>query len=121
VTRSALELVQAFFDAVEPRSDLLAATVEFLPLTHELAYGPAGVIRALDDIAEQFRDYDVRPAELKAVGDQRVLVQLERTGLSHHSDMPISDRFAQIFTVRDGRIARIESFRTLEAAVAALG
>jgi ketosteroid isomerase-like protein len=117
----AIDVVRAFFDSPAAREDLLAPDIEFLPLTHEHVFGPAAVIRALDDIAEQFRDYDVRATELIPVGNDFVLVRLERTGLTHRSDMPIADRFAQVFSVRAGRITRMESFRTFEEARDSLG
>jgi hypothetical protein len=116
MTAPASDVVQAFFDSPDARPDLLAPDVEFLPLTREPAFGPAAVVRAIDDIAAHFRDYDVRPAQLIPVDAEHVVVHLERTGVTHRSDMPITDRFAQVFSVRSGQIIRIESFRTPEEA-----
>jgi ketosteroid isomerase-like protein len=121
MTTPALDVVRSFFDAPGARPDVLARDVEFLPLTGEPVIGPAAVGRALDDIAELFREYDVRLAQLIPVDDDRVIVSLERTGLSHHSDIPINDHFAQVYSVRSGRISRIESFRTFEDARDSLG
>jgi ketosteroid isomerase-like protein len=109
---SALETVTAFFD-LELRLDVLAPDVEFRPLTGQVIFGPAGVAAALDDIAQQFRDYDVAPVELTPVSDEVVLVALRRTGLTHRGDVPVTDTFAQLFRVRDRLIVRIESFKTL--------
>jgi len=113
VAKPALEIVAAFFD--DPPA-MVAQDVEFMPLTRELAFGRDAVVRALADIAEQFRDYEVRPAELIPAGEDTVIARLERTGVTHRSDMPITDTFAQVFTVRDGQIVRIESFKTLAEA-----
>ena len=115
MARSALAAVTLFFD-LSARRDVLAAEVEFLPLTGEVVVGPDGVTQALDDIAEQFRIYDVRPEAMTPVGDEAVLVELRREGLTHRGEFPLTDRFAQVFSVRDGQIVRIESFKTLEAA-----
>jgi ketosteroid isomerase-like protein len=116
VGRSAIEVVQDFFDAPEVRRDVLAPDVEFLPLSKEPSMGPEKVVQALADIAELFREYEVHPAALVPLDDEQVLVQLERTGLTYRSEVRITDRFVQIFTVRSGRIVRIESFRTPEEA-----
>jgi ketosteroid isomerase-like protein len=120
---SAVEIVEAFFDARrnETPSPLLAADVEFLPLTREPAFGPEGLERSLDDISEQFRHYDVWPAQLVAHDPDTVIAVLHRRGVTHRGDVPIEDRFAQVFTVEDGRITRIQSFKTLEDARSALG
>jgi ketosteroid isomerase-like protein len=109
---SALETVTAFFDQ-ELRLEFLAPDVEFRPLTGQVFFGREGFAAALDDIAQQFRDYDVAPVELTAAGDELVLVALQRTGVTHRGDVPVTDTFAQIFTVRDRVIVRIESFKTL--------
>ena len=118
---SAIDVVRAFFDTPEMRADLLDPAVEFLPLTHDHVLGPAGVLRILDDIAEHFRDYDVQATEFVPIDDEHVLVRLERTGLTHHSDLPLTDHFAQIFSVRSGRVLRMESFKTPEEALDSLG
>jgi ketosteroid isomerase-like protein len=121
--RAAVEIVEEFF-AIRRTADstrLLAQDVEFLPLTREPAFGPDGFERSLEDLAEQFRDYDVWPGELVSHGPDTVIAVLNRRGVTHRGDVPIEDRFAQVFTVEDGQITRIESFKTLEDAQSALG
>ena len=112
---TSVEIVNCFFD-LSARNDVLARDVEFLPLTGEVKFGPAGIAEALDDIAQHFRVYDVSPVRLTPIGDDAVLVELRRHGLTHRGDVPVTDTFAQIFTVREERIVRIESFKTLQAA-----
>jgi hypothetical protein len=73
-------------------------------------------MRAIEEIAEYFRAYDVRPEELIPAGDEVVLVRLRRVGRTHHSDSAISDSFAQVYIVRGERIVSIESFRRIEDA-----
>jgi ketosteroid isomerase-like protein len=116
--RAALEVVEEFFarGRTADASSLLAHDVEFLPLTREPAFGPDGFERSLEDLAAQFRDYDVWPGELVRHGRDTVIAVLNRRGITHRSDVPIEDRFAQVFTVEDGRITRIQSFKTLEDA-----
>jgi ketosteroid isomerase-like protein len=121
--RAAVEIVEEFFASrrTPDASRLLAPDVEFLPLTREPAFGPDGLERSLADIADQFRDYDVWPGELVPHDGDTVIAVLNRRGVTYRGDVPIEDRFAQVFTVEDGRITRIESFKTLEDARSALG
>ena len=113
---SAVDIVRAFVEEPDARPDYLAPDVEFFPLTNEAAYGPAAVIQTLDDIAEHFHTYHVEAEQLIAIDAEHVLVHLRRTGIPLRSDVPITDRFAQIVTVRARLITRIESFRTPEEA-----
>ena len=121
--RAAVDIVEEFFASrrTADSTRLLAPEVEFLPLTREPAFGPDGLERSLADIADQFRDYDVWPGELVAHGPETVIALLNRRGVTHRGDVPIEDRFAQVFTVEDGRITRIQSFKTLDDARSALG
>jgi ketosteroid isomerase-like protein len=121
--RAAVEIVEEFFASrrTADASHLLAPDVEFLPLTREATFGPEGFERSLADIADQFRDYDVWPGELVPYGPATVIAVLNRRGVTHRGDVPIEDRFAQVFTVEDGQITRIQSFKTLEDAQSALG
>jgi hypothetical protein len=115
--RPAVEIVETFFAGRRGHdASTLAPGVEFIPISRERAYGPEGLERSLGDIAAQFRDYEVWPAELLAHGDRVVVALMRRRGLTHRGDVPIEDRFVQVFTVEDGRITRIESFKTLEEA-----
>jgi ketosteroid isomerase-like protein len=121
--RAAVEIVEEFFASrrTADAAHLLAPDVEFLPLTREPAFGPEGLERSLADIADQFRDYDVWPGELVPHGPDTVIAVLKRRGVTHRGDVPIEDRFAQVLTVEDGRITRIQSFKTLDDARSSLG
>jgi ketosteroid isomerase-like protein len=115
--RPAVEIVEAFLAGRRGHdASTLAPDVEFIPISRERAYGPEGLERSLGDIAEQFRDYDVWPAELLPHGKGVVIALMRRRGLTHRGDVPIEDRFVQVFTIEDERITRIESFKTLEEA-----
>ena len=83
--------------------------------------GRNGLEEALDDIAEQFRTYDVRASDVLALDDSTVVVGLSRSALTHRGDVPITDRFAQLFSVRDGLVVRVQSYRTVDDALASVG
>lgn len=118
---SAAEIVQTFIEQPDMRPGLLAPDVEFLPLTNEVAYGPAAVLRTIEDIAGHFHSYDVQAERLISVDGGRVLVHLCRTGVSLRGNLPVTDHFAQVYSVRHGLITRIESFRTPEEASESVG
>ena len=64
--------------------------------------------------------YHVVPVELIDVGDKVVaVVQMEGTGPV--SQIALDDRFAFVFTLRDGRIVREQAFRNREEALEAAG
>jgi ketosteroid isomerase-like protein len=110
-----VEIVRAFFEAAldDPDAggqDYLADDVEFIPFTRIAgpSQGAVGFMRRIADISDQFEDYQVRPERLQAVGDL-VVADLRREARSKRGPGVISDRFAQVFTLRDGKIARIKS------------
>jgi ketosteroid isomerase-like protein len=66
--------------------------------------------------------YDVVPVELIDAGDQVVTVaQVTGEGTESGIAMDDSDRFAFLFTIKNGRIVREQAFRNREEAVEAAG
>ena len=120
-----VEIVRAFFDAAlvtpEDAAAFLADDAEFLPLGHfgAAAPGPQGFHQRIADISDQFAEYEVRPTEFRARGDL-VAVALERHARSARSTVDLTDRFAQVFGLRDGEIVRIESYPSFDEALEAL-
>jgi ketosteroid isomerase-like protein len=64
--------------------------------------------------------YDVVPVELIDVGDKVVAVA-QTVGTGPVSKISVDDRFAFVFTLRDGRIVREQAFRNKEEALEAAG
>jgi ketosteroid isomerase-like protein len=120
-----VEIVSAFFAAApEPAYEaFLADDVEFVPFTRLAgggSRGPAGFSRQIAEMADQFAEYEVQPEQLRPIGDH-VVASLQRRARSPRSPAQITDRFAQIFTVRDGKIVRIQSFPSFGEALEAAG
>ena len=120
-----VEIVRAFFAAAldQPGAQAqtyLADDVEFIPFTRLAGptRGPLGFIDQIAEIADQFAEYEVRPERLEAVGNL-VVADLRRTAKSKRGPAEISDRFAQVFTLRDGKITRIKSFPSFADALEA--
>ena len=81
----------------------------------------------LDDVRALFRSFlgmweEIRfePERFIAHGD-RVVVILTVRSRGHRSGIPVADRIAHVFTLRDGLVARHVQYRTPEAAAEAVG
>jgi ketosteroid isomerase-like protein len=64
--------------------------------------------------------YDVVPVELIDVGDKVVAVA-QVVGAGTVSQIELDDRFAFVFTVKNGRVVREQAFRNREEALEAAG
>src|SRR5262245_53007002 len=120
-----VEIVQAFVEAVgrDPRDAAqrwLAADCHYHPFGHPdgPAEGPGGFAHRLGDLSDQFDSYEVRTGRVEQVGEL-VVAELLREAKSKRGPAVIKDRFSQVFTLRDGKIVRVESFPTFGRAVEA--
>jgi len=120
-----VELIRAGFSA-HNRGDM-DALVEFYDpdcVFETLLLGTHHGNEAIRLIYEENRKtlsgYDVVPVELIDAGDKVVAVaQTVGTGLV--SQIAVDDRFAFVFTMRDGRCVREQAFRNREEALEAAG
>ena len=119
-----VEIVAAFFEAATSNEHeaYLADDVEFVPFTRLAgrSRGPEGFTRQIAEIADQFAEYEVRAEQLRPVGD-RVVAALQRRARSTRSPVPLTDRFAQVFTLLDREIVRIQSYPSFSEALEAAG
>jgi ketosteroid isomerase-like protein len=83
--------------------------------------GHEGVRRFLADNAENFELFELRADDVRAVGDDRVLVtgtvHVRSSGGGVELDFP----FAVVDTFRDGKASRSEDFRDRRLALKAVG
>lgn len=84
-----------------------------------------GVYRGFDGLQafseswdESWEATDLQPEEFIEVGDQVVAV-IRQVGRGRLSGADVEQRFAQLWTLRDGKIVRMEMHPNREAAVAA--
>ncbi|HEY1276784.1 MAG TPA: nuclear transport factor 2 family protein [Thermoleophilaceae bacterium] len=120
-----VEIVSAFIEATirdttEGPQSYLSADCEFNPFRHPdgPAKGPDGFTRRLEELTAQFETYLARPSRLEQVGEL-VVAELEREVRSKRGPAVIKDRFSQVFTLRDRKIVRVESFPTFGEALEA--
>jgi ketosteroid isomerase-like protein len=122
-----LELVRAGF-AAHNRGDLDALTqfydedVVFETLLLGTHRGNEAIRLIYEENQKVLSGYDVVPVELIDAGDQVVAVaQVSGVGSSSKIAMEDRDRFAFLFTIKDGRCVREQAFRNRDEALEAAG
>jgi ketosteroid isomerase-like protein len=133
MSEESVELVRRMIEAVSrgdmERAFALAdppADFEFIPsgvLIPDLStpqHGPAGLRRILYEFFGEFEDFYFSVHELIAAGDQ-VFVAFTMHGRGKHSGAETTMDGWTVWTVRDGRAARILGFTDREPALEAAG
>ena len=80
----------------------------------------AAIGGALKSMFEIYEDYRVEPEEYMDAGD-RVFVVARNRGTARGSGMEVDQRFAFVWTVRDGKLARLEVYTDRAEALEAAG
>jgi len=122
-----LDLIRAGF-AAHNRGDLDALMqvydpdVVFETLLLGTHHGNEAIRLIYEENQKTLSGYDVEPVELIETGDQVVAVaQVTGVGPSSQIAMDDSDRFAFLFTIKNGRVVREQAFRNREEAIEAAG
>jgi ketosteroid isomerase-like protein len=82
--------------------------------------GPLGLREFVDSWTESFSSEQIEAEEMVDAGDQ-VLVTVHHSGRGKTSGIEVDQRFAMVWTLRDGRAVRMEMYPTREDALAAFG
>jgi uncharacterized protein len=107
------DLIARFFDPdVEMELSLLPDA--------EVYRGHDGVRTALQRFLESWAEYEFELEELIDAGDKVVTVYRER-GRGRQSGVEVGLRFAQLWTIRAGKIVAYEEYRDVADALAAAG
>ena len=72
--------------------------------------GREGVREALATSDETFETFTLTPVDLIGVGDDHVVVVLRMSGRGRGSGVPVEDRIAHLWTVRDGRAVALQVY-----------
>jgi ketosteroid isomerase-like protein len=122
-----LDLIRAGF-AAHNRGDLDALTqvydpdVVFETLLLGTHHGNEAIRLIYEENQKTLSGYTVDPIELIDAGDQVVAVaQVNGVGLASQIAMEERDRFAFLFTIKNGRVVREQAFRNREEALQAAG
>jgi uncharacterized protein len=82
--------------------------------------GHEGMARYMTTQMEAFEELQVEPLEFVDAGD-RVMVPIQLGGKARHTGIEIDFAVVHVWTVRDGKIARLEMFRGRAEALEAAG
>ena len=84
----------------------------------ERFHGPAGVVKEAKRWEEMWIDYRFEVEGLIDAGDKVVLLY-HQVGKAKESEVEINERAGWVYTLREGKIARVEMFQDREAALRA--
>jgi ketosteroid isomerase-like protein len=100
--------LQGLFETFAP--DVVWDTSHFRDWPEAAYYGTDGVQRFLSEWLEVWDEYEVTVEELIAVPDGRVLSLMRHRGRGRASGVPMDLPMAQIATLRDGKVIRLDNY-----------
>jgi ketosteroid isomerase-like protein len=90
-------------------------------LDFSVAYGREEVVRTVRHYIGAFEDYDYEAQRLTDLGSGAVLAILTEEGRGKSSGVPVRQSFAALYTLIDGKIARVTFFPSEDQALEAAG
>lgn len=104
----------AVFDSYQP--DIEWQTLSIAP--GAMAYrGHEGVRTFMRAWLGAWREWHIDVEEVSGLGADRVLTVFRQYGMMRDSEFEVEQRVAQIWTLREGRVARVQDFSSRAAAV----
>ncbi len=82
----------------------------------ERFHGPAGVVEEAKRWEDMWSDYRFEVEDLLGSGD-RVVLLYHQVGKAKGSGVEVEERAAWVYTLREGKIARVEMFQDRETAL----
>jgi ketosteroid isomerase-like protein len=83
--------------------------------------GYGGALEWLKTFQEDIRGLRVELTEVIDAGGDQVVAVNELRGTWERSGVPVEGRYASVFTLLNGRIVRVQAFKTREEALEAVG
>jgi ketosteroid isomerase-like protein len=84
-------------------------------------HGVEAVRDYVTDWFETFDDFKSVPEEVLDVGGDQVVAVVRISGRARSSGVPTEQRYASVFTVREGKVVRVREYATKDEALAAIG
>jgi ketosteroid isomerase-like protein len=110
-----------FFELLHEGVQLDVSRMPLLPDYPELVGGKEAALDLYRDYWDTWDDYVLEPAEVIDAGQDRVVVVLRERGSGRASGASFERTWCVVFTLRDGRIVRIEHFTERREALEAAG
>ena len=83
--------------------------------------GIGEIRRIFDELLEVGGDWQVEVDEIATVGEDTVLIRGRSVFVGRVSRVPVEDALLQVFELEDGRVCRVQTFRSLSEALEAAG
>jgi ketosteroid isomerase-like protein len=83
--------------------------------------GIEAVLRYVQDWFGTFDDFKSEPEELLDMGGDQVVAVVHISGRAKSSGIPTELRYAALYTIRDGKMARVREYATRAEALKAAG
>jgi ketosteroid isomerase-like protein len=83
--------------------------------------GVGSIRRFLDDVLETADEWHVEIDDIKSVGDDRVLMLGRSILVGRASGIAMEDPLFQLFDLEQGRVTRVQTFRSSDEALEAVG
>lgn len=126
--RVAIETILAGYEAwnrhdLDSLLKLLEPDMEFIPMEQSLmpaaSGGREGVERLFTESAAVWQEFTFEPLGFTPIGD-RLVVELRVTGTVSESSIEVAEQWVHLYTLKEGRLARLNAFRTRDEALEAL-
>ena len=121
-----VEIVRRGYEHFSATGELLASTDlvwDVSPLgwpDQQIYQGAEGARQFLAEWADAWDDWKLEAEDYVDAGE-RVVVIVNQRGRSKATGIPIDMRFAQVWTLRDGRGTRMEMYASVDEALEAVG
>jgi ketosteroid isomerase-like protein len=114
MSKENVELVRMLFSALE-REEFQVVLGLFDPevewsATEGTFSGIEGVVSSFVEWMEPWDEHHIEPVEFLECGDGRVFAAIHLTARGEHSGMEIDQRFFQLYTLREGKITRMDEY-----------
>ena len=122
MSRANVEIVRRFLSVVDADEALTYADpgIVWNPIEELPTQGHDAVRASLAHWKAEWDDYKVMPEEFVDRGD-RVVVRVRLRGRGRGSGVEIDARFYDVYTLRDGKIVRMDQFTERAEALEAVG
>ena len=112
---------EAFAERFDPQIEVLWRDRQTFPDFPQHLRGLAEVIAFLEQYREQWIDLVHELLDVIEVPDGRVVALVRQSGRGRQSGVPIVIHYFTLYTVRDGKVCKIEYFRHRADALQAAG
>jgi ketosteroid isomerase-like protein len=122
MSRDNVEIVRRFLAVADAEEALTYADpgIVWNPIEELPSQGHDAVRTSVAYWRAEWDDYEVLPEDFEEVGDS-VIATVRLRGRGRSSGLEIDARFYDVYTLRDGKIVRMDQFTERSEALAAVG